>query len=173
MSAPKRKLVLDLLQANKAGGSPTKRVRVGNTVTTAFRTPSGPTLRREVVPRSPSKSPSKSFQTLPEEENASTESPQQDTCEMETSCEETTANCEEKDKHQSRSVDGLKAFEKIAGELTTWLLLHEYDPNVNCKCLCGQGKCLVQCQDCQDFDICCMECWLKRHVYNPWHWARV
>ncbi|KAK1222232.1 hypothetical protein PQX77_014926 [Marasmius sp. AFHP31] len=73
----------------------------------------------------------------------------------------------------SRSSATLGDFEAIVGELTAWLLLHEYDPSLNSECLCGTGECIVQCKDCQDFQICCKECWIFQHRMNPWHWARV
>ncbi|KAL0562723.1 hypothetical protein V5O48_019358, partial [Marasmius crinis-equi] len=72
-----------------------------------------------------------------------------------------------------KSPDFLAAFMDIISQLTAWLALHEWDSDLNLDCDCGKGKRLVQCQDCQDFDICCTECWLERHRYNPWHWARV
>ncbi|KAL0564926.1 hypothetical protein V5O48_017109 [Marasmius crinis-equi] len=71
------------------------------------------------------------------------------------------------------SDDYLAAFMNIILQLTVWFLFHKWDADLNLDCQCGNGKQTVQCQDCQDFDVCCSEIWIKRHQYNPWHWARV
>lgn len=57
--------------------------------------------------------------------------------------------------------------------LTMLLMLHEYDTNLNTPCHCGRGLREAQCQDCQEYELSCTECWIQNHVQNPWHWARI
>lgn len=55
----------------------------------------------------------------------------------------------------------------------TLLLLHEYDSGIGTACACSRGVRLVQCQDCQDYQLSCKNCWIDNHLSNPWHWARL
>lgn len=29
----------------------------------------------------------------------------------------------------------------------------------------------MQCQDCQEYELSCKDCWISNHLNNPWHWA--
>lgn len=64
-------------------------------------------------------------------------------------------------------------FVDSATLLIMLLIMHEYDPDIETPCSCGKGVRTVQCQDCQEYELSCQDCWISNHLSNPWHWARV
>lgn len=64
-------------------------------------------------------------------------------------------------------------FEKIFCKILKSMFASEAPENVGQDCSCQQSgsKRLYHCNECFDFESCCAECWLERHVSNPFHWA--
>ncbi|KAK1216835.1 hypothetical protein PQX77_020526 [Marasmius sp. AFHP31] len=151
MPTKRKATIAELLKANKEAAPPPKKLQIGDTVSTTIRDHFG----NASTMQEPVSCVGMGVQIKSE------------AVEMKASADES------KPPNTSRSVDSLECFEDIKNELTVWFLRHDYDPNVNLPCSCGSGQRVVQCQDCQDFDICCEECWLRRHQHSPWHWARV
>ena len=71
--------------------------------------------------------------------------------------------------HKAPSQD----FLDCASLLIMLFIAHDYDPELKTPCLCGKGVRIVQCQDCQEYELSCQDCWINNHLKNPWHWARV
>ncbi|KAL0569928.1 hypothetical protein V5O48_012031 [Marasmius crinis-equi] len=163
MSSKRKANIADLLQQNQAAPGPTKRVRHGTSDTTTVQGRSSTTTTRETVNSTP-KIPTQGSQAEAERDAR---------VKTETIKQEKTPDIEAGTRSNGKPPNFLAAFMGIISQLTVWLALHEWDSALNLDCDCGKGKRLVQCQDCQDFDICCSECWLEQHRYNPWHWARV
>ncbi|KAL0565319.1 hypothetical protein V5O48_016704 [Marasmius crinis-equi] len=163
MSSKRKANIADLLQQNQAAPGPTKRVRHGTSDTTTVQGCSDTTTTRETVNSTPKISTQCNQVGAESDVRVKTEAIK----------EEKAPDTETGTKSNSKLPNFLAAFMDIIPQLTVWLALHEWDSALNLDCVCGKGKRLVQCQDCQDFDMCCNECWFEQHRYNPWHWARV
>ncbi|KAK1215332.1 hypothetical protein PQX77_022057 [Marasmius sp. AFHP31] len=167
--------IVDLMEAMNNSSNLIKRVCVGNAALTTARDGSGSTLTTHLLllPMAsllpaPLITPLATADPLLNEEQAKDKAETGDGDGIETVDAEAS-----KGNSTSRSSATLGDFKDIVGELTTWLLLHKYDPSLNSECLCGTSERIVQCEDCQDFRICCKECLIFQHRMNPWHWARV
>ncbi|KAL0058722.1 hypothetical protein AAF712_014575 [Marasmius tenuissimus] len=136
--------ITDLPQSNIAKPPIAKRAQLGNTVTTIAQDPSGLPAFSVRGQAQPLAGPSMSGKPVIDDREMKKEE-----------------DADGDEAAESRSAgETLKDFEAIVSELTTWLLLHEYDSNLNLPCSCGTGERIVQCQDCQDFEICCKDCWI-------------
>ncbi|KAL0564850.1 hypothetical protein V5O48_017186 [Marasmius crinis-equi] len=168
MSTKRKTTIAQLMGDIQSAGGPTKKVRQGASVTTTVQHPSGITTTRAKVEE-------KKPPTQPHSIATSLESVEDNIGlgKAEETLGETPLDTTSKPNTGNRSADYLRAFMNILSLLTTWFLLHDWDPNLDHECFCGRGKRTVQCQDCQDFELCCTKCWLELHRYNPWHWARV
>ncbi|KAK1235929.1 hypothetical protein PQX77_000828 [Marasmius sp. AFHP31] len=164
MSGKRKPTISELLQANSTKAPIAKRVRLGNTATVTSQEASGLATSSVRGQAQPLAGPFTSGKLVVDDREGEKKEDEDDA----------DADDDKATKSQStRSSETLEDFEAIVGELTTWLLLHEHDPNLKLPCSCGAGERLVQCQDCQDYNISCKECWISQHRTNPWHWARV
>ncbi|KAL0062922.1 hypothetical protein AAF712_010184 [Marasmius tenuissimus] len=160
--------VMKLMGENAAGPS-TKRIRVGNTVTTTQRRNGTTITTRQELQKTSAVHvrPTQDLERI--NDMATTEKKDEIKEETKKETKEKTNNSSKGSRHSPTLGD----FEDIMDDLTNWFVQHEYDADLNTTCSCGEGIRVVHCQDCQDFELCCEECWLLRHRQNPWHWARV